>query len=306
MPGKSIFITGGSGFVGSAVIGELVERGHDIYALTRNKPIDRPNVTTFRGDLHDPDMLYGGMSMADGVDVVHLVGIIREAGGQTFESVHVEGTAQVIEAAKDAGVRRFIYLSALGAKPDSPSRYSSTKFAAEELVRQSGLDWVILRPSVIHGPRGEFVNMVADFARGRRAPYAFMPYFGVGLTGHTPRLLQPVDVRDVARATADAVERQELIGQTINLVGSQAVDWRQLYQVIGEAVTPTPRPMVGLPAWYGRVLTALLPKAWLPFNRSQIVMAGEDNVADVAETTRQLGWTPRPFPAAFREYGSTL
>ena len=299
MSGESIFITGGSGFVGSAVVSELLARRYRVHALIRQQSIERDGVTAFRGSLDDAAVLDAAMAGCSAV--VHLVGIIRETGDQTFQRVHVDGTARVIERAKAAGIRRFVHQSALGARPAGPSRYSTTKFAAEELVRQSGLDWTIFRPSVIHGPNGEFVKMVAEFARGERLPYAFMPYFGIGLIGYTPRRLQPVDVRDVGRAVADAVERPQLIGQTVNLVGSQVVDWRQLYQVIGEAATPSPRPAVGLPVWYGRLLAALLPKAWLPFNKSQVVMAGEDNVADVAETARQLGWTPRPFASAFRE-----
>lgn len=299
MPAKSIFLTGGSGFVGSATLAELTGRGHRVHALVRDQPIDRPGVTTVKGGLEDTAALDAGLAGCDAV--VHLVGIIRETGTQTFERIHVEGTRHVVERAKAAGVRRFVHQSALGARPDSASRYATTKFAAEELVRHSGLDWTVFRPSVIFGPDGEFVKMVAAFARGERAPYAFMPYFGVGVVGHTPRKLQPVDVRDVARALADAVERPDLVGQTVNLVGSQVVDWRQLYQVIGEAATPHPRPAVGLPVWYGRLLTTLVPKAWLPFNKSQVVMAGEDNVADVTETACQLGWMPRPFAAAFRE-----
>jgi NADH dehydrogenase len=242
-----------------------------------------------------------GLAGADAV--VHLVGIIREAGEQTFENIHVEGTRQVLSRAESAGVRQFVHMSALGAKAESGSHYLTTKFAAEGLVRQSGLNWTIFRPSVIFGPNGEFTKMVADFARGKSFPYAFMPYFGTGLVGYTPRKLQPIDVADVARAFADAVDRPtDFAGQTVNLVGSQVVDWRQLYQVIGEAVTPSPRPMVGLPVWYAKVLASVLPAGWLPFNKSQVVMAGEDNISDVAETERQLGWRPKAFAAAFRDY----
>ncbi|HEX8324650.1 MAG TPA: NAD(P)H-binding protein [Tepidisphaeraceae bacterium] len=298
-------MTGASGFVGSAVVDELLSRGHRVHTLTRRRLSEKPNVVPFAGGLSDTSVLDAGLAGCD--TVVHLVGIIRETDGQTtFEAVHRDGTIRLLDRAKAAGVRRFIYMSALGAGPASASRYATTKFAAEEAVRASGLQWTIFRPSVIHGPQGDFVKMVADFARGKSLPYVFMPYFGVGLTGHTPKKLQPVDVRDVARATADAVDRPDLAGQTINLVGSQVVDWRQVYQVIGETVTDSPRISVGLPVWYARVIASVLPNKWLPFNKSQVVMAGEDNVADVDETERQLGWRPRPFAAAFREYGQSL
>ena len=212
----------------------------------------------------------------------------------------------MIGLAKAAGVRRFVHMSALGARHDSGSAYARTKAEAEGLVRNSGLDWTVFRPSLVHGPDGDFVKQMVAWAKGTALPYAFMPYFGVGLVGHTAKRVQPVDVRDVARAFADAVDRPDLIGQTVDLVGGQAVTWPQMYQVVSETVTGTLKPAVGLPVWYGKLVATLVPNRWLPFNKSQVVMAGEDSVADVDAVDRQLGWRPRPFPDAFREYGGRL
>ena len=115
-------------------------------------------------------------------------------------------------------------MSALGSRPDAVATYHRTKFEAESYVRASGLDWTIFRPSLIHGPRGEFMTMEAGWARGRRAPFLFMPYFGGGLLGRRDGgLVQPVYVRDVARAFADALENPATIGEVYLIGGPDAM-----------------------------------------------------------------------------------
>src|SRR5262252_7117141 len=105
-------------------------------------------------------------------------------------------------------------MSALGTRPDAVSTYHKTKFAAEQYVRGSGLDWTIFRPSLIHGPKGEFLQMEAKWARYAAPPFLFMPYFGAGPfgTGGAGKL-QPVYVKDVARAFADALSNRKTIGE---------------------------------------------------------------------------------------------
>ena len=99
--------------------------------------------------------------------VINLVGIIREfpSRGITFERLHVQATANMLEATRKAGIRRYLQMSALGTRPDAVSRYHQTKFRAEELVRSSGLDVTILRPSLIYGPKDAFINMLAGQLR---------------------------------------------------------------------------------------------------------------------------------------------
>lgn len=302
---QRVFLTGGSGFVGRAIIDALLERGRTVRALVRRTPIDRPGVESVQGDLFNPSRLAD--AMRDCSAVIHLVGIIRESprDGQTFERVHFDAARGVIEAAGQAGVRRFVHMSALGARIDSPSDYARTKALAEDYLRHSGLAWTIYRPSVIHGPDGAFMKMVADFARGRTMPYVFMPYFGVGPFGWRSRRLQPVYVQDVARAFADAVERDDLAGKTIDLVGAQQLSWPQMYRTVAARLGQN-RPAIGIPCWYATLLTHVLPAQWMPFNHSQVVMAGEDNVGDAAAIEKQLGWRPAGFEEALERYASSL
>src|SRR4029079_943824 len=117
--------------------------------------------------------------------VIHLVGIIMERRHKrvTFERIHFEGTHSIVDAAQRNGIRRYLHMSALGTRHDAVSTYHRTKYAAEEYVRASGLDWTIFRPSLIHGPRGEFIQMEAAWARYKAPPFLFMPYFGRGFFG---------------------------------------------------------------------------------------------------------------------------
>jgi len=303
---KSIFITGGSGFVGSAVISELSRRGYSVRALVNNKPIDRSDVTSIRGDFFDPHSLDNAMRDCDAA--IHLVGIIREdpARGQTFERIHYQASVNVIDAAQRNGVKRFIHMSALGARKESQSEYASTKARAEEVLSNSALDYTILRPSVIHGPRGEFMRMLAGWAMGKALPFVFMPYFGAGLLGQHSALLQPIFVDDCARAFVDAIDMPSLMNRSLELVGPDRFTWPQMYNIVSPMIRGYRKPTLGIPRWYAGLLTRVVPARLLPFNKSQIVMAGENSVAEVSEMTRHFDWSPQSFETTVRAYAEQL
>ena len=139
MPGR-VFVTGGSGFVGSHVIGELLEREYGVVALSHRKDLDTRGgrVRVVKGDLFDARALDEGIRGCDAV--IHLVGVIFEkrSKGVTFERIHYEGTKSVVDATRRNGVRRYLHMSALGSRADAVSDYHRTKYRAEEYVRGSG------------------------------------------------------------------------------------------------------------------------------------------------------------------------
>jgi uncharacterized protein YbjT (DUF2867 family) len=303
---KRVFVTGGSGFVGQSVIEELLSRGYEVGALSRNGDLNT-NAKVVRGDLFTPAALDEGIAGCDAV--IHLVGIIMEkpSAGVTFRRIHVEGTKAVVDAAKRAGVRRYVHMSALGVRPDAASTYHQTKHEAEEYVRASGLNWTIIRPSMIHGPRGEFTRMQAQWAKKKAMPFLFMPYFGAGVLGlGGAGKLQPVFVGDVARAFVDAVEKPETIGHAYSLAGPDVLTWQELHRTVARAVVGRSRWVVPIPAWYAKMLTHVTPAKLLPFNRDQIVMSQEDNTAELSEFTKDFGWSPRPFGETLASYAQQI
>src|SRR5205809_619860 len=168
-PVHRVFVTGATGFVGRAVIQALRGEGYVVRCLVRrgSEPSLRGvgAIERVEGDVLAPQLLDEGMAGCGAV--VHLVGIIREhiATNTTFYRVHVQGTVNVVAAAAAAGVRRYVHMSALGAREGAPSRYHRTKWAAEEVVRACGLPWTIFRPSVIYGRGDGFVSPLARLVR---------------------------------------------------------------------------------------------------------------------------------------------
>ncbi|MDB5302078.1 MAG: NAD-dependent epimerase/dehydratase family protein [Phycisphaerales bacterium] len=304
-----VFVTGGSGFVGSAVIAELLSRDRCVNALTHRGKLkaDGSRARVIAGDLFNTAALDEGMR--DCQTVIHLVGIIRErpSEGITFERTHYEGAKNVIEAAKRNGVWRFILMSALGTRPGAVSRYHRTKYQAEQHLMRSGLDWTIFRPSLIHGPGGEFMQMEAGWARGRKPPFLFMPYFGGGLLGRGGAgQVQPVHVTDVARAFVDAMDNSKAVGEIYPLAGSQRLTWPQMHRIAAQAIAGKSRPVLAIPAWYAKALTYVVPPGLLPFNRDQVIMGREGSIADVSKFIADFGWEPAGFEQTIVQYAQQI
>jgi NADH dehydrogenase len=303
-----VFLTGGSGFVGNVVIDELLSREYDVSALVRGKlPEQKDRIHLVRADLFETKTLTDAIRGCDAV--IHLVGIIREIPSKniTFQRMHYEGTRSIVDATSAAGVKRYIHMSALGTRLDAKSNYHRTKFLAESYVRESNLDWTILRPSLIHGEKGEFMQMTAKWARGKAAPFLFMPYFGAGLFGFSgASKVQPVFVRDVARAFVDAIENPATIGQVYLLGGPDVMTWPAMYKTVSKAVTGKPGTTAPIPAWYAKLLTRILPGSILPFNADQVAMSQEDNTCDLARFVHDFGFTPQGFEPSLHSYATKL
>lgn len=320
----TVAVTGATGFVGRHLVAELVRRGCRVRALARARSraeaLPVSGVTVVEGDLFDRDSM---RRLAEGADaMIHLVGIRREAGAQTFERMHVEATRRALEAASSAGVRRFLQMSAIGANPDGASAYQRTKFAAEMLVRSSGLDWTIFRPSIIHGPDGELVQMVKDWATGRAAPWFILPYFSrITIDPSKPPFpppkpeipqIQPVHVDDVAWAFGEALDREESIGEVIPLGGPDAIGWPEMLTTFRDNIPLAKKRIrpVGLPApvaiAQARAASLLGFADALPFSVSDAQMGSEDNVCSLDRARAKLAFEPRPFVESVETYARSI
>jgi uncharacterized protein YbjT (DUF2867 family) len=200
------------------------------------------------------------------------VGILNEAGRDTFARVHVELAAKVIAACRAAGVRRLLHMSALNADPAGPSRYVRSKGEALALVIGSGLEWTIFEPSVIFGREDRFLNLFASLMR-------HLPLMALARAGTR---FQPVYVRDVAQAFVQALVEEATIGRRYPLCGPDIFTLRELVAFVGK-LTGNERPIVELGDAAGRLqarLLELLPGT--PMSRDNLASMAVDSVCDCA------------------------
>ena len=237
-----IAVTGGTGFVGRHLVRALLSDRHEVVIVargvdTRDTSILGAGATFVAASTDDADSLRRAFAGCD--SVAHFAGINRELGAQTYESVHVRGTRAVVDAAGTAGVRRIAYLSFLRARPDCGSAYHESKWAAEEIVRASGLDYTILKSGVIYGRGDHLLDHVS------RALYTF-PFFP--LVGLRPTRLRPVFVDDVVRLAQAAVIDHRLSRGTIAVLGPEELGAgdaiRRIATAVGRTVPVIPAPVV--------------------------------------------------------------
>jgi NADH dehydrogenase len=279
-----ILVTGANGFLGRHAVRALVAGGDRVRAMVRDlsgaKTLQEVECELVTGDVTDPESL--ARATEGCTTVVHLVAII--AGRRDdFERVIAEGTRSLVAAAREAGARRLVYVSALGANdPGAPEvPYFRAKSAAEDAVTGSGLEHVILRPTFVFGPDGGALPRFMRIAR--LAPVT--PVVGAG----TQRV-QPIWVDDVARAIALAGQTVEP-GFVAELGGPDAVDWNELWRRI-KASLETRRPALHLPTWLMRAPAAVLERLPNPpVTRAQLTMlGGPDNVvSDEGRGMERLG-----------------
>jgi len=288
-----IAVTGGTGFVGRTIVRKLLDAGQEVRLLVR--PASRRDVFVGKtiqyveGDVSNPASLEG---FARGVAaVIHLVGIIQERSGATFETVHVEGTRNVVSAAQKAGVKKFVHMSALGARADAPGRYHRTKWAAEEIVRASGIPYVIFRPSIICGRDDEFVNKLAGLIRFPGAITRLMPVIGSGQSR-----LQPVSVEDVAFCFVKAATDDAIVNKTYDVGGPEALTIDEMIDRILRVMGRF-RFKVHVPVGLVSPMVRLLELAHLPapITSEQLLMLREDNVGDIAPLRKDFGLEPARF-----------
>lgn len=284
-----IAVLGGTGFIGRNVLEQLSQGEEPMRALYRKSSKadslrQYKNVELVEGDVVDPASLKRLMQGADKlIHAAAVTGNIKNVNN-IYERVHVEGTKNVVKAAQEAGIRKIVLLSGLGTKPANPGTYMQTRWLMEEAIRQSGIDWFILQPSILFGKGSEFFEAQARIIK--LAPVA--PVIGNGKTR-----FQPIYVKDVARCTVEALNSPDKVGRALAIGGPEYYTMNELINLIVRTLGKK-RIKVYLPLWAAGIqakLFNLLPKP--PLTPATVELFDFDNVTpDPQIVEHEFGFKP--------------
>ena len=300
MNNSPVLVLGGSGFVGRHVCEQLVRAGYRVTVPTRRASRAAcvqtlPGLTVIEADVHNDTALAG--LMAGHAAVVNLIAVLHGDEAR-LERVHVQLPQRIAAAMQQAGLRRLVHVSALGADPQGPSMYQRSKARGEAVLQAAGLDLTVLRPSVIFGAEDKFLNLFADLQQ----VFPFMP-----LAGSTTKF-QPVWVNDVAAAIVRCLQGRSSISQTIEATGPETFTLGELVQRSGQWAGVNRgkgRPVIPLPRWMGwlqALAMELLPSEPL-MSRDNLASMKVDNVASSQLPGLQaLGITPAALSAVAPTY----
>jgi len=240
-PLLKIAITGGTGFVGRHLAHYLTTRGHSVVLIARGKDHRDPTVFQLPSAVFKAIGTSDETALTDAFQgcaaVAHCAGINREIGSQTYEQVHLQGTDNVIRAARKAGVQKIALLSFLRARPDCGSGYHESKWAAEERIRASGLDYTILKAGVIYGAGDHMLDHLS---------HAFHTFPIFGLVGFGAPRLQPLAVNDLVRVLEASLIEGRLSRQTVAVMGPESLTLEEAVRRVARVVGKSPL-MIRLP-----------------------------------------------------------
>jgi uncharacterized protein YbjT (DUF2867 family) len=284
-------VFGGSGFIGRYVVKRLAQQGYIVRVASRD-----PEGALFlkpAGAVGQIVPLYASVAneatvhraVEDAEVVINLVGLLAESPGASFQTIHAEGSERVARLSAASGVLRLVQISAIGADPNSPSRYAATKGKAEQAVLAAFPRATILRPSLVFGPEDKFFNRFAEIAR--LSP--FMPV----ISGDSR--MQPVYVCDVADAVMAALASSAAPGKIYELGGARVWTFREILAFILKT-THRHRRLVDIPMGIARLQASILQHMpGKPLTPDQLLMLSRDNVvAEGALGLADLGITPTP------------
>lgn len=293
---RKIAVLGGSGFIGTHLTMFLLQMGYHLRLLHHTTDPDyvspRGQIESVQGSINDPDALercFTGCS-----HVYHLVGIIAETRTKTFRHTVAEGTQVVIDAAKEAGVAKIIYLSALGASEEADTAYFRTKWEAERAVIDSGLGYTIFRPSIVYGARDQFINKLASMI-------TYSPV--VPVIGGGKYRLQPVYVEELAAVMAQASRLDRTDGKIYEVGGPEQLTYLEILDII-KRVLGRKRLTVHIPISWAMMAAAVTEKVLkpAPLTRDQIRMLEKESVCDNTVVEKEFGVTFSRFELQLQKY----
>jgi NADH dehydrogenase len=286
-----ILVTGATGFVGSHLIPRLTATGDKIRSLVRSlakaEALKAQGVEVVQGDVTVPSSLEQAVK---GVEtVVHLVAILLESKGVTYDRINVQGTRNVVQAAAKAGVKRFIHMSVLGASPNPKYRYTYSKWQSEEVVRLSNLDFTILRPSVIIG---EGCGLIDTLIKSLK----MSPPFLAPIPGSGKVQLQPIWVGDVVTCTIQAIKEGGRSGQTHEIGGPEYLTYEQVLDTVMH-ILRMKRVKVHIPLLLMRPAVMVMERVLSnpPVTVGALQQLDLDSITDLDSVECHFNFKPRAF-----------
>jgi NADH dehydrogenase len=288
-----VAVVGATGFVGSHLVPHLSATGHEVIAISRTgrrRPEWADGVEERAANVVDGDL---DMALAGAEAVVQLAAIPRESGGRRFDEVNVLGTLRVVEAAQRIGVRRFIHLSVLGVADDPKLAYLFSKWRGEEAVRESALDWVVLRPSLMFGTGDGFFNLVKTTLRWWSPGIVAIP-------GKGDARIQPLSVDDLAIAVGKSLTDPDRVRTVYELGGPAYLSYREIVDNVMR-VTGMRRLPVGVPIPLISALTAVTDRLLpiFPVSHDQIASLQRPNYTELDAFQSAFGIEPRPLDLSY-------
>lgn len=281
-----IFIAGATGFVGTHLINALLTDGYKLRCLARSDKAQQflkmKGIEVSSGDITMPQTIKGALKEID--FVIHLVGIIEERTGATFQKIHVKGTMNLVEEARKARVKHFFYQSALGADRNSKSEYQRTKAEAEDIVRSSGIPYTIFRPSLIVGKGDGFTKKLMDIIK-------LSPVVPVPGDGKTK--FQPVSISDWIKCILMVIKSPEKYNGMFEICGPQHLTYNEILKTLVN-VMKVRRKFLHIPAGFMKLSVALAEKIRLPLpvTSEQLRLLDSNNIGDVNGIEKHFGFHP--------------
>lgn len=283
-----ILVTGGTGFIGRHLVKVLVEEGSKVRCLARRLSEQGQffqGAEFICGDVTDQYTLTKACHGAE--VVIHLVAIIREKGGSTFEKVNVQGTRNIVTAAEAAGVRRFIHMGALGTRDDPAYRYAFSKWQGEEIVRKSSLNWTIIKPSLVYGEGFGFFNRLIQSIK--MCPPPFVPVPGSGKTR-----FQPIAVEDLVKCIKILLKNENFTGISCELGGPEQLTYEQMLDILMNTLGVR-RVKLHIPILLMRIVVPLMGALLKdpPVTSVELKQMDYNNVAEKDAVEKLFGFKPR-------------
>ena len=297
-----LLITGATGFVGRHLVTRLTDVGERPRVLVRDEAKARQVLPADKVEFAIGDVLQPATvdaAMRDVEVVVHsgfMTANLKQKGEQRYNTVNVNGTQNVVDAAKRAKTRRMVVVSGLGTKQDKPGTYMEGRYLAEEAVKQSGLEWSILQPSVQFGPRSAFFKGLADLIR--QVPLV-VPVAGTG-----KELFQPIWVEDVCTCLIKQIRDPERTAHSYIVGGPEILTYGQILDLLMQTLhvkkikVAGPKPFVFLGA---AIMEALLPKP--PITTAALDLFAFPNADKIDDVPEQFGFKPMRLEEYLEEYG---